>query len=142
VRILKKVEHHPYAAGAFGAQLADEEKQGGASLLRWADDPTVNWALSYWPQSAAEDFEWGLGGMRVRHKESGEIYKIRIGHPVGGELESDVQTFVVRDRRLVLLGKPGTERPKTTFLGTYMKTARKIEHAGPPVDGQDVGNIW
>jgi hypothetical protein len=42
--------------------------------------------------------------MRVRHKETGEILRIRLGHPMpGGELQSDIQSFVLRDGRLVLL---------------------------------------
>ena len=40
--------------------------------------------------------------MKVRHRESGEILRINIGHPVGGELQSDIATFFVRDRRLIL----------------------------------------
>jgi hypothetical protein len=54
--------------------------------------------------------------------------------PVGGELASDVQAFVVRDSRFILLGKPGTERPTTVFHGTYY--GRKIEDVGPPSEGQ------
>jgi hypothetical protein len=45
--------------------------------------------------------------------------------------------FVVRDGRLVLLGKPGTETARTTYLG--MKVSRKISADWtPPKDGQ----IW
>ena len=94
----------------------------------------MNWARNYWPERGADEFEWGLGGMKVRHRETGELYRIRLGHPVGGELQSDVQAFVVRDSRLILLGRPGTERPTIVYHGTF--GGRKIEHyVGPPAEG-------
>ena len=78
--------------------------------------------------------------MKDRLRESGEVSRIKIGHPVGGELQSDVQTFVVRDRRLILLARPGSERPTTTTTGTYSMVARKLS-TGParPADGE---TIW
>jgi hypothetical protein len=119
-------------SGAYGARVADETPTGSAAgPLRAADDQTVGWALAFWPQADPDDFEWGLGHMKVRHKESGEIFRIRIGHPVGGELASDVQTFCIRDRRLVLLARPGTERPTTNMVGSYMlkpKSSRTARH--------------
>ena len=136
MRTLRGVKAHPYD-GRYGAQVVDEQKEGIASPLRRADDEILNWARSYWPEHDEADFEWGLGGMKVRHKETGELYKIRLGHPVGGELQSDVQAFVVRDSRLILLGVPGTERPTTVYHGTF--GGRKIEYdAGPPVEGQEI----
>ena len=73
--------------------------------------------------------------MRVRHRESGEVFKIRLGFPTGGELQSDIQTFVVRDRRLVLLGKPGAERPTTTSIGTISST-KVLSGPSRPADGE------
>jgi hypothetical protein len=77
--------------------------------------------------------------MKVRHRESGEVFRIKIGHPVGGELQSDVQTFVVRDRRLILFARPGSERPTTTTTGTYSMVARKLA-PGParPAEGEQI----
>jgi hypothetical protein len=101
MRSLRQIDLHPYVGGVFGAKVADEiESVPGGGLLRYADEQTVGWALNFWPESAADDFEWGLGGMKVRHKKSGEFYKIKLGHPVGGELASDVATFCVRDSGL------------------------------------------
>jgi hypothetical protein len=98
------------------------------------------WARDFWDESDPADFDWDIPGhRRVRHRATGDIYRIRLGHPVGGELESDVQTFCVRDQRLVLLGKPGSARPRTvvpeaSFYG------RKIEHVGgAPLEGT---RIW
>ena len=128
VRTLREVKTHPYAP-VYGAQIADEEKQeGGASPLRPADDEVLDWARSFWAESDESEFAWDQGGRKVVHLESGETYKIRFGHPRGGELESDIVTFVVRDSRIILLGRAGAARPRTTFLGTHY--GRKVEYAG------------
>ena len=133
---LRDVVLHPYA-GSYGARISDDETpEGTAGPLRFADDETLGWARQYWPEADVDEFEWELGGRKVRHRESGEIFRIRIGHPVGCELESDITTFVVRDSRFVLLARPGSERPKTVYHGTY--GGRKVEYAGPPRDGQ----VW
>jgi hypothetical protein len=82
----------------------------------------------------------GLGNMKVRHRETGAIFRINIGHPVGGELQSDVQTFAVRNRRLVLLARPGTERPTINNVGSYDLTARKLSTG--PARPEDGDRIW
>jgi hypothetical protein len=135
VKRLRDIALHPYA-GSYGARVSDEQEPTNASPLRYADDQTLDWARNYWPEADADDFEWGLGGLKVRHKETGEILKIRLGYHVGGELASDIQTFCVRDQRLVLLGRPGSERPTTVHHGTF--GGRKIEYAGPPQEG----SLW
>ena len=96
----------------------------------------MSWAASFWPEAPADAFEWDQGGRKVRDKATGEILKIRFGHPRGGELESDIVTFCVRDGRIILLGRPGGERPRTVYNGFYY--GRKVEYAGPPAEG----TIW
>jgi hypothetical protein len=137
MRTLRDVFVH---SGAYGARVADEQPTGAAaSPLMPADDKTLNWARSFWDESDADDFEWGLGGMKVRHKETGEVFKIKLGDPAGGELQSDVATFCVRDRRLILLARPGSERPTITNSGTYDMVARKLStDPATPVDGQEI----
>jgi hypothetical protein len=139
VRGIRKVE--PLASGiAYGAQIAEDEiPHGAASVLRCADDQALAWAADFWAQADPDDFQWGLGGMKVRHKETGEVLKIRTGWPIGGELESDIAFFTVRDQRLVLLGRPGSARPRTVVpAASYY--GRKIEHVGgPPAVGT---RIW
>ena len=73
---------------------------------------------------------------RFATDRSGEILKIRFGHPRGGELESDIASFVIRDGRMILLGRPGGERPRVVVHGTYY--GRKVEYAGAPSEGA----IW
>ena len=137
MRTLRNVKVHQHA-GAWGAQIADDEQtEGVVSPLRPADDDeTLSWARSFWPESAEDAFEWDQGGRKVRDRATGEILKIRFGHPRGGELESDIATFVIRDGRIILLGRPGGERPRTVVHGTYY--GRKVEYAGPPREGA----IW
>ena len=134
MRTLRGIQQHPNAP-AYGAEIADDEqKEGVVSPLRPADDETQDWARSFWPEAPADAFQWDRGGRKVLHLESGETLKIRFGHPRGGELESDIVTFVVRDGRIILLGKPGGERPRTVYNGFYY--GRKVEHyAGPPAEG-------
>lgn len=125
-------------SGAYGARVADEQPTGPASSpLHPADNQNVGWAQSFWPQADPDDFEWGIGRMRVRHKETGEIFRINIGHPVGGELQSDIATFVVRDRRLILLSRPGSERPTTTSIGTILST-KVLTGPSRPTDGVEI----
>ena len=133
MKSLRNVRLHQYG-GAWGAEVADEQKEeGGASPLRPADDETLDWARSFWTETAEDAYEWDQGGRKVRDKATGEILKIRFGHPRGGELESDIVTFVVRDGRIVLLGRVGGERPRTVYNGFYY--GRKVEYAGPPSEG-------
>jgi hypothetical protein len=70
-------------------------------------------AASYWPAFSPDEIEWELGNMRVRHRETGQLHRIELGWPVGGETQSSVQGFCVRDGRMILLSIPGTERPTT-----------------------------
>jgi hypothetical protein len=70
MRTLRGVKAHPYAP-AYGARIAAEETpEKAASPLRHADDQIVSWAANYWPQADPDEFEWGIGGMRVRHRET------------------------------------------------------------------------
>jgi hypothetical protein len=106
MRTLRGIKTHPYAP-SYGAQIADDEqKEGVASPLRPADDETLDWARSFWPEAPAEAFEWDRGGRKVLHLESGETLKIRFGHPRGGELESDIACFVSEDYSPRLLLRP------------------------------------
>jgi hypothetical protein len=133
---LRNVRLHQYG-GAWGAEVADEQKEeGGAGPLRLADDETLDWARSFWPEAPADAFQWDQGGRKVVEIATGETLKIRFGEPKGGELESDIACFVVRDGRIILLGKPGGERPRTTHLGFYY--GKRVEYAGPPSEGA----IW
>lgn len=131
---LRRVKAHPYAP-SYGAQISDEETPQRATGLPFADDETLGWARCYWPEADADDFDWDSGrGRKVIHRATGEVWKIRLGHPVGGELASDVQTFVVRDGRLILLARPGSERPTIVLHGTW--DGRKIEYGGVPREGR------
>ena len=98
MRSLRNVKVHQHA-GAWGAQIADDEQKDGAvsSLRPAADDETLTGAASFWTESAEDAFEWDQGGRKVRDKATGEILKIRFGHPRGGELESDVELEANRD---------------------------------------------
>ena len=139
---LKDVFAHPYAP-AWGGRIArDEEPQPAGSLLPAATEQLLSWAASYWVQADPAEFEWAHAKMRVLHKQSGVVYKIRIGMPFGGEHASGVSMFCVRDGKLVLLqDKP--DRISTVVHGTFDQVARKVEHvAGPPEEGQDVGRIY
>lgn len=142
MRTLRDIVAHPYAP-AFGARVdSDEEpKEGVASSLRIADGENLDWVRSNWSERNEAEFEWDYGGRKVRDKTNGDILKIRTGWPVGAPLESDIQTFVVRDSRIVLLGKPGAERPPTVFHGTF--GGRQIPDAsGPPEEGRELGMIY
>jgi hypothetical protein len=130
----------PNANGvSYGARIVDDkQEERDYSPLRHADEQNLQWAANYWPQSTEDDFDWELGRMQVRRRADGEILKIRLGVPME-ELASDIVTFVVRDGRIVLLGKPGAETVRTGYWGTL--TSRKIrgdDQWSPPEEGQ----IW
>ena len=131
-------------SAAYGARISDETPDGpAASPLHPADDKLLGWARSFWDESDERDFDWDSEpGRKVRHRVSGEVFRICVGHPVGGELASDIATFCVRDRRLVLLSRPGSERPTVTTFGYYDLVAREASSApARPVDGEAM-EIW
>jgi hypothetical protein len=126
------------SGGSWGARVAvDEEPQPVASVLPAATHQNLGWAAGFWPQADESEFEWGLGDMKVRHRETGTVYTIRVGMPVGGEIASGVSTWCVRGDRLILLqDKP--DRPLALVVhGTF--GGRKIEpRTGPPRDGMAI----
>ena len=133
MKSLRNVRLHQYG-GAWGAEVADEQKEeGGAGPLRRVDDETLDWARSFWSESDEADSHGIKAAGRFVHIESGEIIKIRFGEPRGGELESDIVTYVIRDGRIILLGRPGGERPRT-ILPRHLY-GKRVEYAGPPSEG-------
>jgi len=90
---------------------------GEFSVLPAATPKLVALAASHWPQFIEDDLEFE--GRRIRHRESGRLYRITTAYPfLGGDLaQVDVAAFVVRDGRLVLLREPGAAKSTSVPIG-------------------------
>jgi hypothetical protein len=136
MRQLKEIALHPYAP-AYGAQVApDAEGAPGPSVLPAATRQFVAWASAYWQEVSPDDFEFD--GMKARHLETGTVYRIRVGMPIGGEAESGISVFCIRDGRLVLLADKPDRVANEVVHGTFDDVARKVTYVGPPAEGQVV----
>jgi hypothetical protein len=128
-------------APSYGARIANDEEQTAApSTLPAATEHLIAWAGSYWEEADPDEFEWNLGrrGMQARHIETGVMYRLRLGMPMGGEYQSGVSKFCIRDGRLILLAdKP--DRATTTHLGTFRAEVLKADEPwAPPTDQTDL----
>jgi hypothetical protein len=131
MRRLRDLQNHPYLP-SFGARIAsDEEPQPVGSTLPPATEEFLSWASAHWPRVSADDYEWD--GRRATHRETGTVYKVRDGLPVGGEYASGVSAFCVRDGRLVLL-RDRPDRETSYVAAPFQYEATKLGDYVPPLE--------
>jgi hypothetical protein len=122
--------------GTWSGRVADVEAPSPVgSTLPAASDQFISWASSYWPEVSPDEFEWQ--GLTARHRETGQVYRIRTGLPMGGEHESGIALFAVVDGRLALLADREDKPTSVVMHGEFDRIAKRVEYTSTTTEGLD-----